>query len=744
MSALNNRHWIEHDGAPITGRTPPVLLVYGLKMTGDQEAQVRHIYKLFTDVCLVAVGDYQVRRRTLADGTKVRCTSFMGKDVVEVWTRAIEDSARFFGGFIARPQSGILGAVEYWGKPFTAETKPLGTLFGEDPQVFIQAKWSAKLNAATDELKVHRGMPSTYGAVDWKGATPDDGVLSWDAEDLGQAWCYLFDKPEGLTPSKVFFAHTGWMSSVVTTDAQKRKTIVRRYRSKGTGTKVYSGFQVVGEYVGAVVNGAAIYSVQLPSGGTKKMVVAALMEPDPYGSLLSETQFVTQIGGEQKIIGVFPSIAGGGTPLHGWYFNRSGDKARCTFVVSATHTAVYEVSLSGHDEATFELTHSKLADPGAASVATTYRNETQYESGYTYDKLREELSTLDGDEVDWPFDPPIPPNRWKTTKHTTEPTAITSGTRTSESTFLASDFVGEVGVVSFIRATAPSVSASGFSRVVSYGGVVGGSATGGVTEEIYAWTGEYQPEHLQLVSRNDLGSEISMSLYRWTNAPYSYSLGRMIDPVSFPSGNFERNAVLDFDLRADAFLVRTVRLNGVFFQDANVREKTGPLWYEDGRVGVFAVGEYSSGTQAVSVRVIKSGAEVFSRMIYSYSAPLGDMKSFPAESFALESSSTTNKISTLKRTLIEFLAELGDEPYLIGTAFGEQTIGESSSTRFVGALREYYSMLCGTFVSLNSADTTSREELFGGVITRAGGNNVFEVLQMAEKSRPVLYRLSVI
>lgn len=57
MSALNNRHWIEQDGTPITGRTPPELRVYGPEMTGDQQAQVRHIYKLFTDVCLVAVGD---------------------------------------------------------------------------------------------------------------------------------------------------------------------------------------------------------------------------------------------------------------------------------------------------------------------------------------------------------------------------------------------------------------------------------------------------------------------------------------------------------------------------------------------------------------------------------------------------------------------------------------------------------------------------------------------------------------
>ena len=86
MIRLNNRHWITLDGAPVTGRTPPRVCVYGPKMTGAQEAQVRQIYKLFTDVCLVSVGDYQVRRRVLGDGTRVRCTSFMGQDFVEVWT----------------------------------------------------------------------------------------------------------------------------------------------------------------------------------------------------------------------------------------------------------------------------------------------------------------------------------------------------------------------------------------------------------------------------------------------------------------------------------------------------------------------------------------------------------------------------------------------------------------------------------------------------------------------------------
>ena len=105
MIRLNNRHWITLDGAPVTGRTPPRVCVYGPKMTGAQEAQVRQIYKLFTDVCLVAVGDYQVRRRILGDGTRVRCTSFMGQDFVEVWTDGRDYEPEAFGGYAFRCMS---------------------------------------------------------------------------------------------------------------------------------------------------------------------------------------------------------------------------------------------------------------------------------------------------------------------------------------------------------------------------------------------------------------------------------------------------------------------------------------------------------------------------------------------------------------------------------------------------------------------------------------------------------------
>ena len=115
MTLLRNRHWINLDGEPVTGRVPPQVIVYGPRMTGRQQGEVAHIYKLFTDVCLVAVGEYQVRNRRLADGTRVRCTSFMGQDKVEVWTAE---------------KGGCALETLFFGAP-SSETKPDGE--GERP-----------------------------------------------------------------------------------------------------------------------------------------------------------------------------------------------------------------------------------------------------------------------------------------------------------------------------------------------------------------------------------------------------------------------------------------------------------------------------------------------------------------------------------------------------------------------------------------------------------------------------------
>lgn len=86
MTNLVNQHWINFNGEPVTGRTPPTTVVYGPPMTPEQRGEVAHTYKLFCDANNVAIGQYQVRNRTLADGTRIRCTSINGVDQVQVWT----------------------------------------------------------------------------------------------------------------------------------------------------------------------------------------------------------------------------------------------------------------------------------------------------------------------------------------------------------------------------------------------------------------------------------------------------------------------------------------------------------------------------------------------------------------------------------------------------------------------------------------------------------------------------------
>lgn len=86
MTNLVNQHWINFNGEPVTGRTPPKTTVYGPPMTQQQQGEVAHTYKLFCDANNLAIGQYQVRNRTLADGTRIRCTSINGVDQVQVWT----------------------------------------------------------------------------------------------------------------------------------------------------------------------------------------------------------------------------------------------------------------------------------------------------------------------------------------------------------------------------------------------------------------------------------------------------------------------------------------------------------------------------------------------------------------------------------------------------------------------------------------------------------------------------------
>ena len=309
MSALNNRHWIEQDGAPITGRTPPELRVYGPEMTGDQQAQVRHIYKLFTDVCLVAVGDYQVRRRVLGDGTRVRCTSFRGRDVVEVWTSASEKD-EFFGGFLFRPQDDFGAAKVYWGKPVTTLNAPLGTELGVDPTCLLKTRWRKKTGLAEASFKVERFVSDQYGTLDWQGKDAETDVLSWNAMDLG-VFTFNTDGTAAIalnTPDRYFAGDVSDPDLLVST--------VRRYNSFGTDSKVFSRFSEIESFSGYVC-GAARHKGRL-------LAVTTTKPPYQMNAVFS---VVTKVGGEEINIGSY-TVPAPHIVTQCWYFNQTGNKAR--------------------------------------------------------------------------------------------------------------------------------------------------------------------------------------------------------------------------------------------------------------------------------------------------------------------------------------------------------------------------------------------------------------------------------
>ncbi len=174
MSNLVNRHWINFDGEPVTGRTPPSILVYGPPMTPQQFGEVAHIYKLFTDANLVAIGDYQVRNRVLRDGTRVRCLSINGVDTVYVWTSGGEENAPvLFEGFVFIPYEPLAfgnyvtePTHRVWGSPFN-EGNPFGTPY-EVNALSAVAIVPSELGGSAQSILMPVEKKGVEGEYEWK------------------------------------------------------------------------------------------------------------------------------------------------------------------------------------------------------------------------------------------------------------------------------------------------------------------------------------------------------------------------------------------------------------------------------------------------------------------------------------------------------------------------------------------------------------------------------------------------
>lgn len=85
MSLLTTPFWQNLNGDPITGVSPPSLVMRSGRLTPQRHAEIRQIYMRFSLAKLTAVGDFFVSNQVLSDGTRVRLESMQGRDRVFVW-----------------------------------------------------------------------------------------------------------------------------------------------------------------------------------------------------------------------------------------------------------------------------------------------------------------------------------------------------------------------------------------------------------------------------------------------------------------------------------------------------------------------------------------------------------------------------------------------------------------------------------------------------------------------------------
>lgn len=171
MSRLVNQNWINFNGEPVTGRTPPSVIVYGPPMTAQQQGEVAHAYKLFTDANLVSLGGYQVRNRTLSDGTRVRMLSINGVDTVQVWTSAKEEDEelKYFEGFVLLPFQKMPTAISgqnhhyIWGAPFNLSND----FYGARRETYHHSRWPL-FSLEVDAKTLFRPVTKPDTSLEWE------------------------------------------------------------------------------------------------------------------------------------------------------------------------------------------------------------------------------------------------------------------------------------------------------------------------------------------------------------------------------------------------------------------------------------------------------------------------------------------------------------------------------------------------------------------------------------------------
>lgn len=160
MSLLVNQNWIGLDGTPVTGATPPQLLMMKGRLTKGQYGAVAHAYHLFCLGKAVAVGEFFVANRTLSDGTRVRCESRQNIDRVLVWSTTPEDE-------IPKLPHGF-GIVTDWQDPrfYWKPDKKYWAAPGNSPPQLQQGDVTYNhITYARDEGKTWEFYPLVHGGI---------------------------------------------------------------------------------------------------------------------------------------------------------------------------------------------------------------------------------------------------------------------------------------------------------------------------------------------------------------------------------------------------------------------------------------------------------------------------------------------------------------------------------------------------------------------------------------------------
>jgi hypothetical protein len=371
------------------------------------------------------------------------------------------------GGFIFRPTNDVTtihsGANHrYWGKPFTPENDPLGTPFGSSPFVALQPKMIAGVPSAP--IKRVRGIDGEkYGQIDWQGQNPARDVLSWSA----QSWDTLTFGESGAP----VYRWNQWEGNNVN-DYEKSRLMVQRMRNMGDGNAVYSKLRAIKVFDSGLVDGACYSTI----GGTRALV-AVLRDTTQDGTVFT---FVKS-GSPDVTLGAYTAPVNT-VNLHGWYFNRSGTRARCTFASKSDWYSV-EAELTG--------------------------------AGVTFAEIGGSRSTSNSDDwlykTDLEWSPPIAAGANNSTRSMT-----LSGSMSDRSPALVADYQGDMGVIAYLRKSVYAPPTHSASYVSS------GPLDGGASSETFSQSSSNAGVKLDLIIQTDGGAEAVVPV--WMDTEYADSM----------------------------------------------------------------------------------------------------------------------------------------------------------------------------------------------------------------------------